>query len=164
MNHLRHCIVFGLALCASAVLAEDPPAPNSRLVIIEGSVLLNQGEQFADAAVDTLTKQGDRVMAMEGARAVIHFDDNIDETDDRHNDHACDLKVDPGTVITVPDRSPCAGGIVSVEKVAPSGGATAGGSTLLRPSILIPAIIVGACLAIDAGDDHLNCQDDPASP
>lgn len=164
MKRSNTWIALSLAFCSVAALAQDPPQPNSRLVIIEGSVLLNQGAQFADAAVDTLTKQGDRVMAMEGARAVIHFDDNVDENDDRHRDHACDLVVDPGTIITVPDKSPCAGGVVSVEKVAPTGTAAPSGSPLLRPSVLIPAIIVGACLAIDAGDDHFNCQDDPASP
>ena len=36
MKYLRHCITLGLALCASAVIAQDPPAPNSRLVIIKG--------------------------------------------------------------------------------------------------------------------------------
>lgn len=161
MKHLRHSIVLGFALCASAALAQDPPPPNSRLVIIKGSVLLNQGEQFADAAVDTLTKQGDRVMAMEGAHAILHFDDNLEETDDDHEKHTCDLEVDSGTVITVPDKSPCAGGVVSVEKVAPSGTAVAGSGWRW---MYVPIGIGAVCLAIDSGDGHFNCKDDPASP
>lgn len=139
------------ALAMSSAFAQEEKAPNSKLIIIEGSVLLNQGEQFADAVIDTPTKEGDRVMAMEKARAVIQFDDG------------CDLEVDPGTIVTVPDKSPCAGAIVSVEQVAPTG-TVAGGSTLLTPRVIIPATIIAACLAIDAGDDKLNCKDDPASP
>ena len=164
MKRSNTWIALSLAFCSVAALAQDPPQPNSRLVIIEGSVLLNQGAQFADAAVDTLTKQGDRVMAMEGARAVIHFDDNVDENDDRHRDHACDLVVDPGTIITVPDKSPCAGGVVSVEKVAPTGTPAAPGAGTSWRWMYVPIGIGAVCLAIDAGDGHFNCKDDPASP
>ena len=139
------------ALVALPAIAQDA---NSKLVIIEGSVMLNTGEQYADAVVDAATKEGDRVMAMEGARAVIRFDDG------------CDLEVEAGTIVTVPEKSPCAGAVVSVEKAVSSSGSVAGGAGkgLLRPAVLIPAAIVGACLAIDGNDDKTNCKDDPASP
>lgn len=151
MNMAVRWAAWTAMFLVAPVFAQEA-GPNSRLVVIEGSVMLNQGERFADAVVDTPTREGDRIMAMESSRAVVKFSDG------------CDLEVEAGTIVTVPETSPCAGAVVTVEKVAPTTAVASTGNTLLRPAILIPAAIVGACLAIDGGDDKVNCKDDPASP
>lgn len=150
--HFDRWIAGGLALLLStAVLAQaQAPTSSASLADIEGSVLVNRGEQFVAGSDGDVLAKGDRVMAMEESTALLKYDDG------------CDVRVEPATVVTLSDGSPCAGWILAVESVAPSGlaiGATsAAASTGISPWIYVPAIIVAGVLIYEELDDE------PSSP
>lgn len=90
-------MAFGLGLLSGGVSAADAvSAPlQATLKEITGSVLVNQGEQFVELAPGTDLKPGDRVMAMEDSKALVHFFDG------------CDVEVEAGNVYTIDERLPC---------------------------------------------------------
>ena len=80
----------------------------------DGKVLVNQGEGFAPATEGQRLKPGDRVMAQKGADADIKFDDQ------------CPLDVSQNTIVTIPEKSPCAGGVPLVQELNPAGSGAIG--------------------------------------
>ncbi len=221
-------IVFAL-MSGQSRAADAVAAPlQATLKEFTGSVLVNQGEQFVELAPGTNLRPGDRVMAMEDAKALVrYFDDceveveegnvyTIDERlpcpclnfkDERDpvatlvessgdlalrqaNDQllpisagqtlrvgdqvrvgaesrgvfeyrdGCREEISESKDFSVADQSPCLCAALAFDKVAP----LTEGSLLTDPRVVIPSVLVATCLAIDAGDDKLNCKDDPASP
>lgn len=142
---------FGvLALLLGAGVSGQPQAPTSAatLVDIEGNVLVNRGEQFVQGGDGDVLASGDRVMAMEASSALLRYDDG------------CDVKVEPETVVTLSEGSPCAGWLLAVESVAPGGLAVgaAGAATATSPWVYVPAVVVAGVLLYEEFDD------DPSSP
>jgi hypothetical protein len=124
------------ALKASATLAE-----------VDGSVLVNRGEEFVTGLDGDVLVKGDRVMAMGSASALLKYDDG------------CDVRVEPETVVTLSDGSPCAGWLLTVESVAPGGLAVgAATATGISPWVYVPAAVVAAILIRE------ELSDDPSSP
>lgn len=74
----------------------------------QGTVLVNQGEEFVTAGQAQSLKAGDRVMVMEGGAADITFNDG------------CVLALAPGSLAIVPALSTCAGSVAAVEQISPS--------------------------------------------
>ncbi len=108
----RNLAAVAVLLCSSAVWAQDASPVNAQnvatLETIDGSVLLNQGVEFAPGAVGQPLSENDRIMAEEGnSSAVIHYEDG------------CDFKVNPATIVTIPKDSPCACGIARDQSVEP---------------------------------------------
>ena len=91
---LRFAALFA-SLAAGACLAQTPAVVDAKLLEVEGSVLVNQGEVFEEAGNGTSLKAKDRVMAMENARAEVRFFEG------------CEMIVEPGEVLVVPDQLPC---------------------------------------------------------
>ncbi|MFA5685266.1 MAG: hypothetical protein WCY72_07175 [Lysobacteraceae bacterium] len=149
MKTLITSILAAAVLAAAPVVAQDEK-PKSDAIVTEivGSVLVNQGEQFVPALDGMELKEGDRVMAMSESGALIKYEDG------------CDVRVEPDTVVTLDEGSPCAGWLLGVERVAPAGLALgAGATTGLSPWIYVPAIALGGVILYDEFDD-----DDPVSP
>ncbi len=83
------------SLAAGACLAQTPAPVDAKLLEVKGSVLVNQGEVFEEAGNGTSLKANDRVMAMENARAEVRFFEG------------CEMIVEPGEVVVVPEQLPC---------------------------------------------------------
>jgi len=118
------------------------------LADVDGSILVNRGEEFVAGGNGEVLMKGSRVMAMEDSSAVLKYDDG------------CDVKVEPGTVVTLSDGSPCAGWLLTVESVAPSGlavGAT-GAAKGVSPWLYVPAVVVAGVLI------YQELSDQPSSP
>lgn len=148
MKLLTPSMLIAAVLGASVAFAQtDKPESDAELVEIEGSVLVNQGEQFVPASEGIRLKEGDRVMAMSESGALIKYDDG------------CDVRVEPDTVVTLDEGSPCAGWLLGVERAAPAGLALgAGGATGLSPWIYVPVGVITGVILYDEFDDA------PSSP
>lgn len=90
---------------AATAFAADGSATLSQQ---QGTVLVNQGEQFITATEFQALNVGDRVMVMEGGSAELTFADG------------CVLPLESGSLIEVPAVSTCAGNVASVQKIGPS--------------------------------------------
>ncbi|MBW8312203.1 MAG: hypothetical protein K0M64_09235 [Rhizobium sp.] len=97
-------------LVAASLLAGSAFAADSvaTLSAQEGTVLVNQGEEFTTAAEAQALRAGDRVMLMEGASATITFADG------------CALPLVAGSLVEMPAQSPCAGAVVTMQQVGPT--------------------------------------------
>lgn len=132
-----------MALFALPALAQETPPEAPKAVAtaaaVNGPVQVNQGEQFLPLRVDQNLKPGDRVMALRKGSALIRFDDG------------CDLRVEPETMIEVPDRSTCAGAVVEAHAIAPAS-STAVGSTAAAQGVdwKGAALITGIVIVGDA--------------
>lgn len=140
-----------LALAMASSLQAQPQAPRSAasLADITGSVLVNRGEQFVAGVDGDVLASGDRVMALAESGALLRYDDG------------CDVRVEPETVVTLSEGSPCAGWLLAVESVAPSGlavGAGAAAATGVSPWVYVPAIAVAGFLVYE------EFFDSPSSP
>jgi hypothetical protein len=113
MAKIVEATLFGLvlALGSASALADDFTAT---LTETEGKVLVNQGEEFVPATEGMRLKPGDRIMAQNNGEAEIKFDDE------------CKSEVDENTIVTIPEKSPCAGGVLLVQELNPAGGAAIG--------------------------------------
>lgn len=144
---MKAIAAIACALLSTAAIAQsDPPKSNAIVVEIQGSVLVNQGQQFEVVPSGTQLKAGDRVMAMSESSALLRYEDG------------CDVRVEPETVVTLDEGSPCAGFILASERALPAGlalGAAGGGVSAL---IYVPAIAVTGVLVYD------EFFDDPSSP
>ena len=92
------------------------PALAASVDSIQGKVSINRGSGFKPLNGSTEANAGDQVMASPGGSANIVYPDG------------CVVKVDPGTVVTVQEPSPC----------------KAGGDHPARPYIIGAAIVGGA--------------------
>ena len=95
-------------LATSALAAEKAAESVATLSGQEGTVLVNQGEQFITAAEAQALNAGDRVMVMEGGSATIVFNDG------------CELVLASGSLASIPAESTCEGAVASVQQIGPS--------------------------------------------
>ncbi len=108
----RHLILISLALLSAPAFAEETDAaadvPAATLSAQEGTVLVNQGEEFVTASSLQALNPGDRVMVLQGGRAELTFADS------------CILAIEGGSLLDVPAVSTCASGqIASMQQVGP---------------------------------------------
>lgn len=143
------------ALCAAAAPAAEQNDAVAKLSKTNGKVMVNQGKQFVPGVVNAPLLKGDKVLAMENSSALITYDDG------------CVTTVDPGTVVTVPDTSPCKGGIVQVQSAnaGQSGalGSTQGSSFGGGSRGWVLPVAIGA-VAFAGYRYHENRKHDSASP
>ncbi|HMB55713.1 MAG TPA: hypothetical protein VKM35_00725 [Arenimonas sp.] len=99
----RFVLLVASSLLATAALAADPVAT----LTFDGSVMVNQGKEFVAAHSGQALMPGDRVMVAEQGSATVTFNDG------------CALSVEPGSLVSVPSISTCAGGSVHPQKIAP---------------------------------------------
>lgn len=143
-------------LVAATLLAGSAFAADSvaTLSAQEGTVLVNQGEEFVTATDAQALMAGDRVMVMEGASATITFADG------------CALPLAAGSLVEIPAQSTCAGAVANVQQVGPTYAQAPGGQQDSRVDEVI--IFGGAALLIGyelARDDSYSIEPDPsASP
>ena len=125
---IRISAFIAASLFAASAFAADSVATLSSQ---EGTVLVNQGEEFITANDNQSLKAGDRVMLMEGASAEITFADG------------CALPLVAGSLVDIPAVSPCAGGVANVQKMGPSY-AQAPGERAVRDGRLMEWVVFGA--------------------
>lgn len=129
-----------LALAAMCTLITVPAIADDAVATLtraNGTVRVNQGSGFVDAAENLQLQADDRIMTMADGRALVTFVDG------------CELEAGPNTLITVPSLSTCAGGSAMTQNIAPGGGGPVGGGGGFdwRRALLI-AIPVGVGVAI----------------
>ena len=142
------------AFIAASLLAGSAFAADSvgTLSSQEGTVLVNQGEEFITADANQALKAGDRVMLMEGATAEVTFADG------------CALPLEAGSLVDIPAVSPCAGGVASVQQMGPAY-AQAPGERAVRNGRLMEWIVFGGAgvwIAVELTNDDYSRT--PASP
>lgn len=98
-------VLIAAALVAAPAFAADSAATLSAQ---QGTVLVNQGDEFVTATESQALLAGDRVMVMEGGSAEITFADG------------CVLPLASGSLVDVPAVSTCAGAVANVQNVGPS--------------------------------------------
>ena len=120
-----------LLLFSTTTLANEPTATVNA---ITGSVMVNQGKQFVPVQSGQALVAGDRVMVMQDAGAALRFNDG------------CDVRLEGGTIVTVPTMSTCAGGQLEVSRLA---GNTAMAGTAVRDGWILTgvgALAIGTAL------------------
>jgi hypothetical protein len=128
---------------------KDEKDPVATLVESSGDLALRQvNDQFLPIVAGQTLHVGDQVRIGTESRGVFEYRDG------------CREEVSESKDFSVADQSPCLCAALAFDQVAP----LTEGSVLTQPRVIIPTVIVATCLAIDAGDDKLNCKDDPASP
>jgi hypothetical protein len=140
------------SVCACRMLAEqrkakgEPPAPNSTMRKLEGQVSVNAGNEFAPAKPDMRLKPGDRIMTQVKSGATIVFDDK------------CRLDIEANKLVTVPEQSVCACGLLVEQGLTP--GAVAASNTGI--GLLVGGTAIIDIIALD-GDEE-NKDEDTVSP
>ncbi len=83
------------------LMSVDSPASEAmgRLVQIEGTAMISQGERYLPGSEGTFLKEGDRLFALEGSAALLLFAD------------ACQYRLGDDHVLDVGLQSPCALGL-----------------------------------------------------
>jgi hypothetical protein len=129
--------VFGLSfgLSASAALAAEPIATLTEFEG-KGKISVNQGEGFAPAVEGMRLKPGDRVMAYDDSSAELKFDDCETETEVHEN-----------SIVTVPDKTTCNGGVPLVQSLTPTGSGAIGSTGAGKGGLIFAAWAVGAVIA-----------------
>ena len=122
-------LVAAIATWASGSLYAADTAVNARLTQLQGTVLMNQGQKFVPAKLDTELSTGDRVLALKTGLATVTFPDG------------CAVLIKPGKLTTIGPQSPCAADVTAKE---PEDGGLAGGDSSKPP---IPIYVGGTVLA-----------------
>jgi hypothetical protein len=143
---IRTATLIAASLFATSAFAADSVAT---LGGQQGTVLVNQGEEFITASEAQALVPGDRVMVMEGGSAVITFTDG------------CALALEAGSLVVVPAASTCSGAVAAVETIGPSY-AQAVGAPRERNRTLWPFYVWGAGIAYALIDDDFSMS--PVSP
>ncbi|HET6545456.1 MAG TPA: hypothetical protein VFG55_01765 [Rhodanobacteraceae bacterium] len=133
---------FGFAQAADVI---------ATLSDMSGSVLVNQGREFVAAQPGAGLVPGDRVLARQGSEATLTFADG------------CKSSVAPGTMVTIPDMSPCKGGDLLVQSTNPgnSGALGVAGGAPDLSGAAIPLLAFFTTVTVGAILDN---QRDTASP
>jgi hypothetical protein len=120
------CLALACGVGSAAFAADNTAAT---LTAVRGDVEINQGVEFVPGKVGDLLVAGDRVMAVRRDSAgEVTFNDG------------CKLKVEPRTVVTIPDSKNCKGGFALVQSTNPGEtGALGGGSVGGAPFVLVIA-------------------------
>lgn len=149
MKRLASLIAASL-LAGSAFAGEPSETVVAHLKGLDGTVLVNQGEKFVTADEGQALRAGDRVLAMDGAKASIGFTDG------------CVLAVEASSSVVVPEQSTCAGAVAQTARldaqVAQAVGTvskTAGvaTSTIKWIPIITAGVTVGY-MAVEVSDDR----------
>lgn len=147
---------LGFALGVTAASAQEA---NVILDDIEGRVSVNQGKEFVPAVEGMRLKPGDRVMIQEDSEVTLVFNDE------------CRTEVEENKIVTIPDRSTCAGAVLAQQGLQPSSGAAIGsgsGSTGTgNGGVWAMVAIVAAidiCWINGCFDDDEDEDDDTVSP
>lgn len=138
---------------AATAFAADGSATLSQQ---QGTVLVNQGEQFITATEFQALNVGDRVMVMEGGSAELTFADG------------CVLSLESGSLLEVPAVSTCAGNVASVQRIGPSyaqavGAPRAGAADNTGAWLFFGAWAAGITYAV-VRDDYSITPSPPVSP
>lgn len=154
MSFRRWMLAAAAVAFSAGAVAQEPPPTQSALVEIEGTVYVNTGEKFELVPNGTRLRMGDQIMAMDASGALVKYDDG------------CDYRVKAGTVVTLSDRSPCAGAMLSVQPASPGsvalgGGAAPAGTAGLSGGEIATIVAVVALLPVIA--EEIN-DGDPVSP
>lgn len=140
------------ALFAAPAFAAEPVATLSAQ---QGTVLVNQGDEFVTATESQALLAGDRVMVMEGGSAELTFTDG------------CVLPLVSGSLVDVPETSTCAGAVANVQNIGPSYAQAVGSRSSDRnaaaPYVFGAWGIVIAAMIID-GDTKFTYGEPAASP
>lgn len=148
---MKYGIVFtGLALACGLGSPAYAANTEATLSAAEDNVMINQGAQFVPAQVGNLLAAGDRVMVAQGRAAEVTFNDG------------CKLKVQPGTVVTIPSASTCKGGVALVQSTNPGQTGALGASAGAEPpfALGIAALAVAGYVVVH----NANASDRPLSP
>lgn len=143
MNRRIITLIAASLLAGSAVAADK----FATLGEIEGTVMVAQGDKFVTAEAGQSLAAGDRVLVMEGGKAIVTFADG------------CALPVESGSHLVLPEKSTCAGGIASTQRVSPQVAQAVGETFMVGNKVfLITAIVSGAIIAreISEGDDNVS--------
>ena len=140
--------LFAGLLSATAVAAPSV----ATLGRTEGVVLVNQGKQFVSASAGQLLVAGDRVLVLQGGQANLRFSDG------------CVLPVASGSLLTVPAKSTCAGGIANITRVAAQTAQADSGSNQPVPGDDTLLYVAGAVVIIAALAGNSDSSDDSVSP
>lgn len=124
-------LVLSLAALAFSASAF---AQSAQLNAVQGEVMLNAGQGFQSVAGETGVEPGHLVMTSEGASAVLVFGDG------------CRYEVGPSTVVTVPDKSPCAGAVVQSQNFGATGSTTAGSEGVIGSIPPIAYVPIGGSI------------------
>jgi|GEM_PF-2332651 len=146
---IRIATAIAATLLATSVLASEPVATLSAQ---EGTVLVNQGEEFATAAEGQALQAGDRVMLMEGASATLTFTDG------------CALPLEAGSLVEVPAVSTCAGAVANVQKIGPTYAQAVGSRARSNGSATLVFAGVAAIIVADLMTNDLTVTDPPPAP
>ena len=111
---IRNVLILSALFAAPAFAAEPAVEPAATLSAQQGTVLVNQGDEFVTATDAQVLLAGDRVMVMEGGSAELTFVDG------------CVFPLAAGSLLDVPAVSPCAGTVANVETIGPSYAAALG--------------------------------------
>ena len=139
--------MYKLALALLGTSIAFTAAASATVASIEGkgAVMVNQGDGFRPATKGMRLNPGDRVMVQDDSEAKLQFDDE------------CSYEVDENKIITIPDKSPCAGGNVVAQELNPSGEGAVGGGTTGTGNGGV-AVMAGIVAAVDIWwlneDDH----------
>jgi len=135
-------LAAGLFCCVGSVVASEPLA--AALDRIEGSALVNQGEQYVSAREGMSVKTGDRLMVMSGGSVVISYSDG------------CRYTLGENRILTIGTSSACSGE-QNNQRVGPSYAAI-GGAAATTPVWVVPTSIVGTIavsgVALDTGSNN----------
>lgn len=148
----RLSVLIAASLLAVPAFAADSVATLSAQ---EGTVLVNQGEEFTTAATNQALKAGDRVMLMEGASAELSFTDG------------CALPLVAGSLVEIPALSPCEGGVAKTQKVGPTYAQAPGSGAANDDDRTAEYIIYGTALAYivyEITDDNYSITPPPPPP
>lgn len=114
--YLAAAVSAAFVFSAPALAADDPVG----LSDVKGTVLVEQGDRFVTAGTQSLAP-GARVLLMTDASARLDFADG------------CVVELDAETLVTLPARSPCAGGELDANRVGRMTAQAAPGERAVRP-------------------------------
>ena len=162
MNTFTRLTLAAAALAVSPLWAAEAPPAAATVSGIEGTALVNQGEEFVTVADAQALQPGDQLMVMEGGKATLTFGDG------------CVVPVEAGSIVTVPAQSTCAGGVASTQRIGPQYAQAVGerrsrqGGTPGVENALTVATAVGltfAAIIVAENSGNPNGDDDePVSP
>jgi hypothetical protein len=132
-----------IALASLLAVGSASAAELATLSEIEGTALVNQGEEFVTATEAQVLLPGDQVMVMEGGKARIQFADG------------CVFPIESGSLVVVPEQSTCAGAVAKTQRVgaqyAQAVGEVDEGPTPLAQGLIIGAVMIGIIAAVNEG-------------
>jgi len=148
---IRNLMAAAVILASGAVFAQD-----AQLQSVGGQVMANSGDGFQIAVDGTVVGPGNLVSVGQGSSAVLVFGDG------------CRYEIEGGTIVTVPEGSPCAGFPVATQRIAaPASGVASSGGILsdIPPLAWIPITASIAALIVEMDrSDRRTPQAPPVSP